>query len=184
MDALRFDALVRSLHAGVTRRGFSRSLAALGLTGGLGSLLALSDVGAKKKHKKKKKCKGKRKCGKTCIAKTACCTDADCVNTGETCVNSACACPDGQDACGGACIDSCPASRVRDPNNCGCCRPSGLMEHECESAELDPCCSGSPCGTCCGGESTACPGRELNDACSFDEQCASPLRCNANLVCA
>lgn len=182
MDAAPFAALARSLTAAATRRGTTRALAGLGLVGALGSLFGLLDSEAKKKRKKKKKCKG-TKCGKKCLPKSACCTDANCENDGETCVNNACACPDGQDACGGSCLDSCPASRVRNPKSCGCCRPANVEEQVCDPIH-DVCCAEElPCHPISGDGPTVCDGRPIGQPCSFDEQCDSGF-CNPNLVCA
>lgn len=168
MDATRFDAFVRSLTGGVTRRGLSRALAGLGAIGGLSALLGSGEAEAKKKRKKKKKCKGKRKCGKKCVPKSGCCTDADCGSGGKVCVGNVCTCP-----------DTCPPDHIANPETCACCRLNGVLADECAA---DPCCSDlcSPAP----GEMTICFGRELGDPCSFDEQCASPLTCNPNLVCA
>lgn len=117
MDADRFDVVVRSF-AAVSRR------ATLGrMAGGLAALIGLlgaEDVAAgKKRRKKNKKCKGgQKKCGKRCIPKANCCTDANCgecehcqsgtcipgCQSGQICQNGACTCPTGQRDCQGTCI--------------------------------------------------------------------------------
>lgn len=180
MDADRFDSLVRSLSVVPTRRGVTRALAGLGLVGMLGVQDGLSDVAAKKRKKKKcKKCGPCKKCKKgKCKPKP---DGTDC-GGGQSCRAGSCACPEGQDACGGACLDSCPTIRFRNPVTCECCRPTGEIERVCDTIH-EECCSGLPCETISGEGDTACPGRGLNDACSFDEQCESGI-CNSNLVCA
>jgi hypothetical protein len=105
VDATRFNVLVRWLRAGATRRDFTLVVSAIPFAGQPTPLIALNYAEARKKPKKKR-CKGQRKCGKTCILKSACCTDADCA-AGELCLaNRSCAitCPNGQDDCPFGCL--------------------------------------------------------------------------------
>jgi hypothetical protein len=166
MDSDQFDALAARLSGQLTRRH------SLGLLGGLSAAGAslVHETMAKKKKKKKKK--GKKA------------TTSPPPTTAPPTTTPEPPCPSGQDRCGGACRTACPSGRVRNPLTCGCCRPSGLREHVCGTVERDPCCAPElACRTVDGGDSTACPGRLINDACSFGAQCASGF-CNPNLVCA
>lgn len=190
MDDSLFDNVTRSLVRAdrlpprTTRRGVARVLTGLAVAAGLGPLLALPDHAAGRRKKKRKKpsprclpaCGGRNcgddGCGRTCGVCTG----------GQSCLGGVCTCPSGQDFCGGLCRDPCPRERVRNTISCGCCRPSGRLERTCDPAELDPCCSGLTCRYV-NADRTDCPGRQLNDACSFGAQCASGY-CNPNLVCA
>jgi hypothetical protein len=113
MDDERFDAW--------TRRAFG--VAAGGLAATILGLTATDDVDAKKKKRKKKKCKGgKKKCGKKCIPKSNCCTDADC-GGGATCQDGTCLCLAGERECEGTCIPEdvcCPGEACGE--NCSCRR--------------------------------------------------------------
>jgi hypothetical protein len=83
MDAHRFNDIVRSLTTGgASRRGITRALAALSLTGTLSPLVGLATAYAKKKKRKKKK--------KVTF------NDFGCVNVGSFCTD------DGQ-CCSGIC---------------------------------------------------------------------------------
>jgi hypothetical protein len=186
MDADRFDQLARSLTEGATRRGIARALGGLSLTAMLGPLLGLADAEAKKKKgknknkNKNKKCKGgKKKCGKTCIPSSNCCTTADC-DAGEACTNGACrqgcvpACEGkecGSDGCEGSCgsceaDESCQNGTCTPPNPCEgepdltvcgewtlCDSPRGVCGDFCSGGvcEQIPTCNGSTdsCGVKC-----------------------------------
>jgi hypothetical protein len=153
MDDEQFDSW--------TRRAFG--VAAGGLAANILGLTASA-----KKKKRKKKCKGgKRKCGKKCIPKANCCTDADC-GGGATCQDGTCLCPNGERECEGTCIPDdicCPGEACG--QNCACrrtvegtgfCVQSGILiecvqcnsSAECEAD--DQCvplnCTGSVTATC------------------------------------
>ena len=168
MESDRFDQFTRSMNAGRSRRTVSSLLGVLALT----PLLGRSQAEAKKKGKgKKKKKKG------TPSPPPPATLDAPPPPPPPSC-------PSGQDLCGGICRPSCPSVRVRNPQTCGCCRPSGVREVTCGPVDREPCCSGLACGPLGPDGGTACPGRQINDACSFSAQCDNGLICNANLVCA
>lgn len=137
MDADRFDAVIRRF-SDPSRR----ALLGLTLGGGMASLLGLSEADAKKKKKKKKKCKGgTKKCGKKCIAATACCSSADC--GGRACNNGTCSCPDGEFACGSTCVSGdacCEDNQCAAGQNCddGFCRCPGSNAIACGES----CCDG------------------------------------------
>jgi hypothetical protein len=171
------------------------------------------DDGEAKKKRKKKKCKApKVKCGKKCCAEGQACLDGQCATptsppppctpscgsavcgdngcggscgtcgSAQSCQGGTCTCPGGQVPCGALCVDACPAGRTINPNTCKCCRVSGFADRVCDSVSRDPCCSGLPCDSI-SPEATSCPGRTLDQPCSFPAQCAPPLTCNVNLVC-
>lgn len=138
MDADRFDTLTRLFGIAAPRRG-----ALTGLFGaGLATLLTRGGEEAaarkKRKHKrKKKKCKGgKKKCGKQCIPKDNCCTNADC---GE---NEKCA--------SGACV-SCLAQGTACSDDAQCCTDiCDTYTNRCQQVRVS-CELGEPCpgGRCC-----------------------------------
>jgi hypothetical protein len=91
MDNRQFDALVKTVTSGGTRRGLLRTLGAGTLAAIVGRLGTEHAAEArKKKKKKKKKCKNATKlCGQQCIPQGNCCLDADCGNQ-EACINGVC----------------------------------------------------------------------------------------------
>jgi hypothetical protein len=164
MDADRFDLMTRSLLT-PSRRGFSRTLAGLGLVGSLSPLLSMTEAEAKKKGKKnKKKCKkSQKKCGKKCIPKTSCCTSVDCAGQ-LPCINGACDCGPGRRPCTEGCIHDvlCSAGCIQESF---CCEDS-----ECDGTDV--CVNG---GCICGG--FLCEGIE-DECCAGDEVCNhSKQRC-------
>jgi hypothetical protein len=186
MDNTRFDDLLRNFASGSSRRKALVAMATSLFTAG--SLAAFSeDADARKKRKKKKKkCKGgTKKCGKQCIAATACCSSADCGGNGA-CVDGACDCGAGFKACDGACIPdidccgSCPGDTVCEGGDCAC--PTGAP-FACPGGacnEFDECCDASDCSgglqcfngacLCAGADDIPCggaccnPGTEVCDA--------------------
>ena len=80
MEDTRFDALAKSLTAGHSRRGITRLLGRLVLSGPLVSWLGLAESEAKKKKKKKK-----------CVATAHLCKDMDGVEF--CCPNTSFCCP-------------------------------------------------------------------------------------------
>jgi hypothetical protein len=207
MDAKRFDNLLRSLVASLSRRGISRALASLALAGPLSTLFGPENAEAKKKKrkKKKKKCKGgTKKCGKRCIPETSCCTSADC-GSGGTCAGGDCTCRTGFKSCQGTCIpdDACCSA---DCGPCESCQGAACVficqaEQECVSGQCrctanscDGCCDGN---TCQDGDTTAfcgsdgetcdtCVGSEIcqGGACVCLTQCCSDDACNPGQLCA
>lgn len=125
MGAHRFDFLARSLVT-TSRRRFGRALAGFGLMGGLSSLLALTDVEAKKKGKNKKnkrKCKkSQKKCGKKCIPKDGCCPAC---GSREICSFGLCICAPGTDTCGDLCCVTGAEVCLRENN------PDGTVQFRC-----------------------------------------------------
>lgn len=175
MDPNRFDALSRSLVSLYSRRGVGVSLGRAAIGTVLASLLTMSAASAKKKRGKRKKkpqfaqtppppgcqrqCGGKDcgpdGCGRSC---------GSCL--GGTCTAGLCACPDGTDLCGGACLMACSGFRARDPMNCGCCSPPSWG---C-SGDGSICCS----GTCTGPSGQeVCGGRLDGESCAFSAVCSS-----------
>jgi hypothetical protein len=176
MDASRFDQLLKAFAGASGRRDALRSLSLAGLA--LLSTLGVSHEGnakKKKKGKKKKKCKGvTKKCGKTCIPSTSCCTNADC--DGGICEVGTCQCLDGSKSCDGRCIPEercCDAADCDDANPCteNICNNNGTCSHP-KRPDLSDCgggkaCSGGVCATypaCldiglpCGAHSQCCGG--------------------------
>lgn len=95
MDTVRFDALTRMISS---RRVLSGVIA-----GTLTSLLGFSspeDAAAAPCPKNKKRC------GKKCISKHRCCTNAQCKprNSGKVCKKGRCVCPGGMKRCGMRCV--------------------------------------------------------------------------------
>jgi hypothetical protein len=142
MDTTHFDCFIRSLTVAPSRR----AVFGLSLTGGIASLLGLIDSQAKKRKRKKKKrkCKGRRKCGKRCIPKSSCCTDADCGPL-KLCADGVCVV--GQGSCPAG-TDSCSLDVLRcGPLDPRCfCFQNTVGEVRCgEGDTLDPV---NPCGEC------------------------------------
>lgn len=183
MDADRFDTMSRAL-ANPSRR---RALLGFGLAGGLGSLLERLDAGAKRKKRKKKK--NKKRCRATCAGKV-CGPDGCGGSCGEcegdtVCQDGSCACPDGTEPCGGACLPLCPASTpgrvvARHPASCECCaRPGSFpcpdnINQCCVEPDDLPCC-GPPC------EPLAMdPYCQEPYSCDYDVECFEGRRCPDN----
>jgi hypothetical protein len=180
MDALRFDSIARTLAGASSRRTL------LGLAwGSLIGVLHLTEGEAKKRHKKKKHHK-KHPCVTDCRGKD--CGDDGCGGScGEcsdplTCQAAQCACPDGGDICGGACLPLCPASTpgtvvVRHPATCACCvRPGSIpcpdnVEQCCPEPDSLPCC-GPGCDPL-----EAHPMCQEAPTCHYDVECAIGRRC-------
>lgn len=134
MDALRFDALVRTLSAKSTRRGVFA-----GLTGGLLVLLPRGDAAdAKRKRKKRKKptaaCAG-RVCGPNAFGTGSC---GDC-GVCKTCEGGACFAKANGTGCGGECLE---------------CRGGACVA----KAAGTPCGTGGTCvdGVCCAAADRVC----------------------------
>jgi hypothetical protein len=151
MTKRRLDDLLRSFASGLSRRATLSALSS-GIFGA-GSLALLDDSKAKKKRKRKKKrkkCKGgTKKCGKTCIPASGCCSSADCGN--GTCVGNSCDCDSGFKECNGTCIPQ--------GDCCGACPGETI-------------CVGGEC-VCPGNAPFACPG----DVCAFGGQCCDTSEC-------
>ena len=218
MDDVRFDALVRRLGA----TPLTRALALRGLTGGvlaatLGSAIASPGADAKKKRKKCPsgftRCTVKRGRKKR---KKSFCVDAqnDPANcggcglacaAGRPCQGGSCACPSGQEFCGGACVDI-----DTDSANCGSCGNVCDGGNDCNTAvcnqgtcETTPnvgaqCAGGT--GSCdaaghciatvCAGKATANPCFERDGAfCNAAQTCNcgtaldGTVACNENAYC-
>jgi hypothetical protein len=126
MTKRRFDDLLRLFASGRSRRATLAALASGAF--GASSLALVDDADAKRKRrrkKKRKKCKGDaKKCGKKCIAATACCSSSDCGN--GACVGNTCSCNSGFKKCNGACIPlndccgACPGDTVCENGECIC----------------------------------------------------------------
>ena len=178
MDADRFDALLRALIAGSSRRGV--------LAGLTSALLAASPRAfgdehaiAKRNHRRKRKKRNKKKnksssppvtCTPSCAGKL--CGDDGCGGTcgiacggGKSCLGGSCLCPSGQEDCQGTCIP-----------DAACCTSA-----DCDPGEI---CVQRQCvigqGTCplganaCGGAGLGCDG---NPACVCFQSTAGETRC-------
>jgi len=158
MDANRFDDLARTLTATPTRRGVSRALAGLTLSGMLLPLIGLADTEARKKKKNRK---GKKKKGRN---PSSTCTDGtkNGSETGVDCGGNCPRCANGQgclsrDDCAGAlCIDGTCQVCTPIPDNCGGDDGGVCFCSQPESSEVRYCVQGDPTGdavTSC----TSCP---------------------------
>jgi hypothetical protein len=182
MEPERFDALSRTLTTLPTRRGV---LGGVVTTMFAGLPLALGSEGAAARKKKKKKCKGdKKKCGKACIPRDNCCTNADC-DDGETCQSGTCTTTNcipqcegrtcGDDGCGGTCGD-CGNNEVCDSGTCICVP-------ECAPANA---CGGNGCGGSCG---SCAPNQTCTGTQTTRNECLSGVctpvtkNCGAGQVC-
>jgi hypothetical protein len=118
VDGKRFDDLTRSLAAGTTRRGFTRTLVA-GLAGALG--LSAQRGLAKPKGggggKPQGRCpEGFTNCRGTCV---------DLTDHQNHCGACNLQCSAGEECCGGVCRAACPGDTLRDNATCGCgCPPA------------------------------------------------------------
>jgi hypothetical protein len=68
------------------------------------------------------------KCGKVCKAPNTSCEAGKCVcppGRARSRASDTLCCPEGQEPCGGACVDSCVSPEVLDPDTCECGCPSG-----------------------------------------------------------
>lgn len=152
MESDRFDDFARTVAGTSTRRTLLGLAAVLGLS----PLLALAK---KRRKKKKKKCKrGRKKCGKRCIAATACCGNADCGFQGA-CESGVCDCKSGARFCQGRCI------------------PLGDCCSDAECANV----SGQ---TCQNGRCTCPNGQKVcNGACILQAGCCDATDCDAGEAC-
>jgi hypothetical protein len=167
LDAIRFDALARSLEDGFPRRAALGGMLAVGFSS-LRSRFGAREAEAKKRRKKKKKCKGgKVKCGKKkCCAAGDGCLGGKCCPVDRVCDATCCA---GGNACiAGVC---CPTDRA-----CGtiCCAAGQI----CADPEIEVCVAGQ--GTCpsganvCDGNATLC---NNNNQCGCFESTLNTTRC-------
>jgi hypothetical protein len=178
MDDHRFDALTRLLTAAGSRRSLIGMLA--GATFGVAPG-GMDITSARKRKRKKKRKKNQNQlpaqvCTPACAGRT--CGDdgcgGSCGNCGDgfLCLDGTCQCPAGQEACGGACLSTCPpgpfsfSMTIRNPVTCGCCLPTDALF--CESPA--DCCSGI-CQDA--GSFTQCQPLRPGDPCTFGAQCAS-----------
>jgi hypothetical protein len=166
MDDARFDALSRSIASRRTIMGGIAAGAAL-LAGHESDLLAKRKK--KKKKKKRKKCRGGTvKCGNACVNTATdrqnCGACGKRCGGGETCVKGACTrsnpnpdpdpCPDGQQSCGGQCVDT-----QTDTRHCGACGTPCDRGH----------CVGGKCVECV--DQSGCGGYANNDLVCHDGRC-------------
>jgi hypothetical protein len=167
MDDARFDALARALAGIHSRRGLSRFVGALALSGPP-ALTAVLDAmaGKRKKRKKRKRCKkGGIRCGRKCVDSRTnlqhcggC--DRPC-RVGATCVDGACREPCRPDCAGRECgSDGCDGS-------CGTC-PQGTF------------CTAGRCATTCPEGERACRGECIpGGQCCTDGECSGSRACRA-----
>ena len=159
MDDASFDRLIRALSTGTPRR----QIVASALT----TVMAFQAGEVASAKGKRRKCKkSHKKCGKTCIPKSQCCTNDEC-GSGQSCNGGACVCTPqcagkscGPDGCGGSCGQCASGAQCDGNGRCpGCTRT----------------CSGKSCGPDgCGGTCGTCTSPEV---CNGDGQCVIP--CNA-----
>jgi hypothetical protein len=195
MDDHRFDALVKMLSSGGSRRGILHTLGAGTLAALVGKIASVDDAEAKKKHrknKKKKKCKGgTRKCNGKCIPVDNCCIDGDCAAT-EKCVGGECVvkrveCQNDDDCDAGevcqnrVCVDDGNQAECQDAGDCAANESCIGGECRCIFPEKpcgDVCCaSDEACvnGQCVVGQGTCAAG---DDICAGDN-----ITCNGNDNC-
>jgi hypothetical protein len=197
MEANRFEDLLRALSADPSRRGVARTLLGLTLAGPLASLLGWPETEAKKKKRKKKRTKkcrgGTRKCGKTCIPSSNCCTSDDC-DAGETCQNGSCtsSCTPncsgkecGDNGCGGSCGDCSGSNETCQGGQCVCA--PGFKECNGACIPNDQCCGACPGDKLCDGGECVCPADAPNECpgnvCLFGGQCCETAECPASQTC-
>jgi hypothetical protein len=195
MDSDRFDALIRGIGEGASRRGVVRAgIGAMALTALVTLGLRIDDTEAKGRKKKKKKkrkknkgvatatCSGARPitCGSGCCPPNLpkCCQDLFFAASPDTCnPNSLNCCPNGLGSCGPEFTKCCPAT-AQDPNGActntgGTCCPTALGGLPCD-APFSVCCLDDPAdlesGYCCGTGETCCqkdPDCETGEECDF-----------------
>lgn len=143
MDSKHFDRLARSLH---TRRKMLG-----GILGG-GAVVAgwVAPEPAEGAPRRRRCPRRKKRCRGTCIAKTRCCTNANCPK-GTICDRrGACICPAGLSKCGARCARGEGASCA------------GLPLTACCSGSCDSLVGGGTCSSCnggqCGSNADCCPG--------------------------
>jgi hypothetical protein len=177
MDTDRFDALTRFFAAQSSRRLLWSVLATA--FGPAGSFFIGADPTQARKGKRKKKKKQSRPlvpivpaCVPNCAGKI--CGDNGCGGSCGTCSSpltcqaGQCACPEGEELCGGACLPFCPLFQVHNPLTCACCTvSSNVLPASC--SEDEECCSGV-CNTIV---FHFCIGRGEGQPCDFGAQCQS-----------
>lgn len=180
MDGSRFDAVSRALVAGQSRRGLTRLLSGLVLSGAL-ALGERREGAAKRKGKKHRKPRrgeaspacpaGQKLCRRSCLSTLVCCADTDCAG-GRTCQSGTCACPPNKPhVCSGStiCQECCT---VED------CGPSS-------TARTALLCQGGRC-LCKDAAQHICPGGTrqagwCNAACCDDDECPEARTCEVNV---
>ena len=155
MEKQQFDALTRQWGTGEwSRRWLARALAAglLGsAAGSAATALGLTEVAAKRKHRKKKRHKNNTQSPQepqACGDDERRCPDDTCVSQGSCCAD--------QRACGdGSCIAPNQCCPDADPPTCGDCQAAVCEDGElvCRSTceEGFVCCNGHCVGRCTGG---------------------------------
>jgi hypothetical protein len=168
VDGERFDDALRNVTLAMSRRGVTRALGGLGLSGFLAALLGGDETEAAKtkackRCKQKKTSKARKKCEKKKCEKKK--------KKGSTP-----RCGSDLIACGGNCVPHCPQLTALNPVTCQCCVASGLS--------CGPIATTAPC--CSGGDSVCvaniCQGIATGQPCQFTAQCQPGINC-VNGVC-
>jgi hypothetical protein len=148
VDENRFDDLTKALGSPTNRR-----LTLSAFLGGALGVLGFTDAEAAESGRCQPRCGECEQCNRGSCRKTRHrqkrCNPGNCqpltgpacgIPSGGTCQNGICACPSGQDLCGGVCRAFCPAGQMRVPSTCGCCRVAGVGP--CNVGADVTCCSG------------------------------------------
>jgi hypothetical protein len=154
MDGQPFDALVRTLFAGASRRGLLTAVAS-GLVASLAHPLAADETEARRRRRRKKN-KRRADSRSTPSPPTSCpsgqrlCPEGICLPVDECCLQEK-ACSGGcipvEECCGGCATGQtcCPSPRIgicvdleNDPFNCGICTRLCPTGNSCQSGECVP----------------------------------------------
>lgn len=188
MGAASFDALLRTLASGTSRRNVLHHLAQALLA--LSPLALASEPGlARKRRKSKSKRKKRRRkrqpsplappppTSRPCISRCGDkrCGDDGCGGScglcnGGTCQAGICVCSGGQQLCQGRCVAPCASMQALDPLTCTCCRV-----HTASPCDTGPLCCSGICVPSTGGGGAYCDGRNFGAACDFDAQCRNAV---------
>lgn len=158
MDAHHFDALSRALSTGGSRRRILGMLAAAPVAGGLATVIAPRDSGAKKKRRRNKRKKPKPACSPDSAAQTCA---GKCGSVTNNC---------GQRVDCGSCVcsPSCPVCQVCDGSR-GLCVPNAAVRGLWCGEHGEP---GQVCqiNGACRCDATSCPAGKL----CLGQQCVDP----------
>ncbi len=186
MDERRFDAALRALNAGTTRRRGLAAAAGVRLGRGVATASAASRG---KKPKPEGPCGDGSAAANRCTKNSQCCTKY-CAEDMCRCKPNYMSCGNDAHCCSGLCVNGrcdggCKPEGTRCEENFNCCSGLACVESRCASSNKAKC-SKSNCAGCCDG--TVCRAGSRQGACGASgaacAACGAGKTCTASGVCA